>query len=157
MKISLLCIGKTHDASIKKLCEYYEKRYPKFIGYERIEINDLKNTKNLTSHQIKTEEGKLFLQQLDTQDYLILLDDKGKSYSSSEFAQKLDDYMSHSFKKIVFLVGGAYGFSDEIYLRANDKISLSKMTFTHQMVRLFFTEQLYRAFSILQGKPYHHE
>ncbi len=106
---------------------------------------------------LKKEEAKLFLNIIENTDLVVLLDEKGKQFTSREFAQKLDSYQNNSIKKICFLVGGAYGFSDEMYQRANEKISISKMTFTHQMIRLFFVEQIYRADQILQGKPYHND
>lgn len=118
---------------------------------------DIKNAKNLTPDQLKKEEAKLFLNQIESNELVILLDEKGKQFTSREFSEKIDFWLGSSVKKINFLVGGAYGFSEEIYQRANEKISLSKMTFTHQMIRLFFVEQIYRAATILQGKPYHND
>ena len=106
---------------------------------------------------LKKEEAKLFNQNLENTDLVVLLDEKGKEFTSREFAQKLNGYQNNSIKRICFLIGGAYGFSEEIYKRANEKLSLSKMTFTHQMIRLFFVEQIYRADQILQGKPYHND
>ena len=106
---------------------------------------------------MKKEEAKLFIQNLENTDLVVLLDEKGKEFTSREFAQKLNSYQNNSIKRICFLIGGAYGFSEEIYTRANEKLSLSKMTFTHQMIRLFFVEQIYRADQILQGKPYHND
>lgn len=122
-----------------------------------MEIPDVKNAKNLTPDQLKKEEAKLFQNNIDASDLVIILDEKGKQFTSREFSEKIDFWMGNSVKKIHFLVGGAYGFSEEIYNRANEKISLSKMTFTHQMIRLFFVEQIYRAATILQGKPYHND
>ncbi|MEC5395004.1 23S rRNA (pseudouridine(1915)-N(3))-methyltransferase RlmH [Bergeyella sp. RCAD1439] len=157
MRINLLCIGKTDDREIRTLLAYYTSRLPRHWNFEIIEIPDVKNAKNLTPELLKKEEAKLFQNHLDSGDMVILLDEKGKQYSSRDFAQKLDHWMNHSVKKITFLIGGAYGFAEEIHHRGNEKIALSKMTFTHQMVRLFIVEQLYRADQILQGKPYHND
>ena len=157
MKINLLCIGKTDDKEIKNLINYYLTRLPRHWNFEITEIPDVKNARNLTPDLLKKEEAKLFLNIIENTDLVVLLDEKGKQFTSREFAQKLDSYQNNSIKKICFLVGGTYGFSDEMYQRANEKISISKMTFTHQMVRLFFVEQIYRADQILQGKPYHND
>ena len=157
MKINLLCIGKTDDKEIKNLINYYLTRLPRHWNFEITEIPDVKNARNLTPDLLKKEEAKLFLNIIENTDLVVLLDEKGKQFNSREFAQKLDSYQNNSIKKIFFLVGGAYGFSEEMYQRANEKISISKMTFTHQMIRLFFVEQIYRADQILQGKPYHND
>lgn len=157
MRINLLCIGKTDDKKIGELISYYIARLPKHWNFEIMEIPDVKNARNLTLDLLKKEEAKLFNQYIENTDTVVLLDEKGKEYTSREFAQKLNNWQNNSVKKICFLVGGAYGFSDEIYSRANEKLSLSKMTFTHQMIRLFFVEQIYRADQILQGKPYHND
>lgn len=157
MKINLLCIGKTDDKEIKNLINYYLTRLPRHWNFEITEIPDVKNARNLTPDLLKKEEAKLFLNIIENTDLVVLLDEKGKQFTSREFAQKLDSYQNNSIKKICFLVGGAYGFSDEMNQRANEKISISKMTFTHQMIRLFFVEQIYRADQILQGKPYHND
>ena len=157
MRINLICIGKTDDKEIVSLMKYYLPRLPKHWNFELMEIPDVKNAKNLTPDQLKKEEAKLFQNNIDASDLVIILDEKGKQFTSREFSEKIDFWMGNSVKKINFLVGGAYGFSEEIYNRANEKISLSKMTFTHQMIRLFFVEQIYRAATILQGKPYHND
>ena len=157
MRINLLCIGKTDDREIKNLINYYLPRLPKHWNFEITEIADVKNAKNLSPDLLKKEEAKLFLNQTENSDYIILLDEKGKQFTSREFASKIDTWMNASVKRISFFIGGAYGFSEEIYQRANEKMSLSKMTFTHQMIRLFFVEQIYRADQILQGKPYHND
>ncbi len=157
MRINLICIGKTDDKEIVSLMKYYLPRLPKHWNFELMEIPDVKNAKNLTPDQLKKEEAKLFQNYIDASDLVIILDEKGKQFTSREFSEKIDFWMGNSVKKIHFLVGGAYGFSEEIYNRANEKISLSKMTFTHQMIRLFFVEQIYRAATILQGKPYHND
>lgn len=157
MRINLICIGKTDDKEIVSLMKYYLPRLPKHWNFELMETPDVKNAKNLTPDQLKKEEAKLFQNNIDASDLVIILDEKGKQFTSREFSEKIDFWMGNSVKKIHFLVGGAYGFSEEIYNRANEKISLSKMTFTHQMIRLFFVEQIYRAATILQGKPYHND
>ncbi len=157
MRINLICIGKTDDKEIKSLIQYYVPRLPKHWNFELIELPDVKNAKNATPDHIKKEEAKSFLQHLEPNDWTIILDEKGKQFTSREFASKIDNHMNSSVKKINLLVGGAYGFAEEIYDKANEKIALSKMTFTHQMVRLFIVEQIYRASQILAGKPYHND
>ncbi len=157
MRINLICIGKTDDKEISGLIKYYQNRLPKHWNFEITEIPDVKNAKNLSPELLKKEEGKLFLNLTENSDHIILLDEKGKQFTSREFAAKIDNWMNSSIKKVSFFIGGAYGFSEEIYQRANEKIALSKMTFTHQMIRLFFVEQIYRADQILQGKPYHND
>lgn len=157
MRINLICIGKTDDREIAGLISYYQNRLPKHWNFSITEIPDVKNAKNLTPELIKKEEAKLFSQSLESADYVVLLDEKGKQFTSREFAAKIENWMNASTKKVSFLIGGAYGFADEIYERANEKMSMSKMTFTHQMIRLFFVEQIYRADQILQGKPYHND
>lgn len=157
MRINLVCIGKTDDKEIQNLIKYYQNRLPKHWNFELTEIADVKNAKNLSPELLKKEEGKLFLNQSENSDFIVLLDEKGKQFTSREFSAKIDHWMNSSVKKVAFFIGGAYGFSAEIYDRANEKMSLSKMTFTHQMIRLFFVEQIYRADQILQGKPYHND
>lgn len=157
MRINLVCIGKTDDKEITALVHYYQNRLPKHWNFDFIQIPDVKNARNLSPELLKKEEAKLFLQHTDSTDLVILLDEKGKQFTSREFAAKIDGWMNSSIKKISLFIGGAYGFSEEIHQRANEKISLSKMTFTHQMIRLFIVEQLYRADQILQGKPYHND
>lgn len=157
MKIKLLTIGATPKNYLQEGEQLFEKRLVNYIPFEKIEISDLKNAKNLSKDQIKTEEGKQILQKISTTDFVVLLDERGKEMRSIDFADWLQQVMNQGPKHIVFVVGGPYGFSDEVYARANRKLSLSKMTFSHQMIRLFFMEQLYRAFSILKNEPYHHE
>lgn len=157
MRINLLCIGKTDDKEISSLVQYYLNRLPKHWNFEITEIPDIKNAKNLTPELLKKEEAKLFLNFIENSDITVLLDEKGKQFTSREFASKIENWMNSSVKKVNFLIGGAYGFSEEIYAKANEKMSLSKMTFTHQMIRLFFVEQIYRADQILQRKPYHND
>ena len=157
MRINLVCMGKTDDKEITNLVKYYQNRLPKYWNFEIIEIPDVKNAKNLSPDLLKKEEGKLFLNLIENSDTVVLLDEKGNQFTSREFASKIDNWMSSSVKKVSIIIGGAYGFSEEMYERANEKMSLSKMTFTHQMIRLFFVEQIYRADQILQGKPYHND
>lgn len=157
MRINLTCIGKTDDKEILTLIKYYQTRLPKHWNFEITEIPDVKNAKNLSPELLKKEEGKLFLSLTENSDYVVLLDEKGRQFTSREFSTKIDHWMNTSVKKVSFFIGGAYGFSEEIYERANEKMALSKMTFTHQMIRLFFVEQIYRADQILQGKPYHND
>lgn len=157
MRINLICLGKTDDKEINNLIKYYQNRLPKHWNFEITEISDVKNAKNLSPDLLKKEEGKLILNLVENSDLMILLDEKGKQFTSREFAEKIDGWMNSSVKKVCLIIGGAYGFSEEIYTRANEKMSLSKMTFTHQMIRLFFVEQIYRADQILQGKPYHND
>ena len=157
MRINLVCIGKTDEKEIQNLIKYYQNRLPKHWNFELKEIADVKNAKNLSPELLKKEEGKLLLNQSENSDFIVLLDEKGKQFTSREFSAKIDHWMNSSVKKVAFFIGGAYGFSSEIYDRANEKMSLSKMTFTHQMIRLFFVEQIYRADQILQGKPYHND
>ena len=157
MRINLICIGKTDDKEILNLIKYYQNRLPKHWNFEITEIADVKNAKNLSSDLLKKEEGKLILNHVENSDLMILLDEKGKQFTSREFAEKIEGWMNSSVKKVCIIIGGAYGFSEEIYNRAQEKMALSKMTFTHQMIRLFFVEQIYRADQILQGKPYHND
>lgn len=157
MKIKLLVIGKTDDKALSELIEIYTKRLGFYINFELKIIPDLKKTKNLTENQQKDKEGELILKELETSDQTVLLDEKGKQFTSLEFSDYLQKQMNSGFKQLVFVVGGPYGFSDSIYQRAQGKVSLSKMTFSHQMVRLFVTEQIYRAFTILNNEPYHHQ
>lgn len=156
MKITLLVVGKTTDSHIEALIQEYQKRLSHYVPFTLQVIPELKNTKALTSEQQKQAEGELILRTITPATDLILLDEHGKEYRSIEFADYIQKRMS-SGRDVVFVVGGPYGFSEAVYQRANGKISLSKMTFSHQMVRLFFVEQIYRAMTILRGEPYHHE
>lgn len=156
MTIKLLAIGKTDSSQLQELIEVYQNRLQHYINFEIELIPDLKKTKNLSEEQQKNMEGQLILKKLTPTDVLILFDEKGKHFTSIEFSQYLQKKMNSGIKQIVFLIGGPYGFSNDIYAKASGKISLSKMTFSHQMVRLFITEQLYRAFTILKNEPYHH-
>ena len=157
MKITILAVGKTDDTNIANLVDTYIKRLQHYINFELIIIPDLKKTKNLSIDQQKTEEGKLILAKLETSDFVTLLDERGKKYTSLKFAALINKRSVSGLKRLVFVIGGPYGFSTEVYKRANDKLSLSDMTFSHQMVRLFAVEQIYRAFTILKNEPYHHE
>jgi 23S rRNA (pseudouridine1915-N3)-methyltransferase len=156
MKVTLLVVGKTTDVHIETLIQEYQKRLAHYIPFALQVIPELKNTKALTAEQQKQAEGELILRATTPATDLILLDEHGKEFRSIEFADYIQKRMS-SGRDVVFVVGGPYGFSEAVYQRANGKISLSKMTFSHQMVRLFFVEQLYRAMTILRGEPYHHE
>lgn len=157
MKICLLVIGKTDEAYLQKGMEVFLKRIPHYISFELKAIPDIKNSKNLSEEQQKEKEGELILQQINSSDELFLLDENGLEFSSVEFARFLEKKMIAGNKRLVFVIGGPYGFSSSMYARANGKVSLSKMTFSHQMVRLIFLEQLYRAMTILKGEPYHHQ
>jgi 23S rRNA (pseudouridine1915-N3)-methyltransferase len=157
MKVKFICIGKTGKAFLEEGEKEYLGRLKHYISIERNEIPDLKNAKNLTIAQIKDQEGKEILSKIQQGDQLILLDENGTHFSSVSFAQFIQQKFNAGGKNLVFVVGGAYGFSDAVYVAATGKISLSKMTFSHQMIRMIFFEQLYRAMTILKGEPYHHE
>ncbi len=157
MKIKLLVIGKTDEKYLQTGLDIFCKRILHYISLEIKMIPDLKNTRNLTEDQQKEKEGELILRQLTGGDDLILLDEKGQQESSAGFARFLGKKMLAGTKQLVFVIGGPYGFSTKVYEKAVQKISLSAMTFSHQMVRLIFMEQLYRAFTIIKGEPYHHE
>ncbi|MBC5993296.1 23S rRNA (pseudouridine(1915)-N(3))-methyltransferase RlmH [Pontibacter cellulosilyticus] len=157
MKIKLIAIGKTDEAFLEEGIQKYLKRLKHYHQVEFTIIPDIKQGGKFTADKLKEEEGKLILQKVQEGDHLILLDEKGKNFTSSEFAGFLQKKLNAVTTNLVFVIGGAFGFSPAVYERANDKISLSKMTFSHQMVRLFFTEQLYRGFTILRGEKYHHD
>ena len=157
MKITLYVIGKTDNPHIKALTNVYMQRLQHYINFTLEVIPDIKNVKKLSESQQKTTEGDALLKKLQASDFLTVLDEKGKTYTSEDFAGFLQKKMNSGLKKLVFVVGGPYGFSDAIYQRANATISLSCMTFSHQMVRPFFLEQLYRGFTILKNEPYHHK
>ncbi len=157
MKITLIAIGKTEDKYLIEGIEKYLNRLKHYINFNLLIIADVKNTKNLTEAQQKTKEADLIHKQLNNNDTVILLDEKGKKFGSMQFSKYLNKQMVGSVQNLVFIIGGPYGFDESIYKRSNGSISLSDMTFSHQMVRLFFVEQLYRAFSILKNEPYHHE
>jgi len=157
LKIKLLTIGKTDSKSLQLLIDEYCKRLGFYISFSMDMIPDIKNSKNLTNKQQKIAEGKELLKRIKKSDAVILLDENGKLYNSVQFSGFLQKKMNSGLKKIIFIIGGPYGFSDEIYEHYDEKVSLSPMTFSHQMVRLFFTEQLYRSFTILRNEPYHHD
>ena len=157
MNIKLIAIGKTDDKNLQSLIEDYQKRLSFYIKFELEVIPDIKNVKNLSETQQKEKEGELILSKLTPTDLLLLLDENGKSFSSMSFSEELQKKMNSGIKTLVFVIGGPYGFSETVYAKANGKISLSLMTFSHQMVRLFFIEQLYRGFTILKNEPYHHQ
>ena len=157
MRIKLLAIGKTDDKRLIQLIADYEKRLGHYIKFEFEIIPDLKKAKNLSQKQQKEQEGALLLKKLQPTDQLILLDEKGHEFRSIEFSRFLQKKLNSGIKGLVFAVGGPYGFSEAVYQKAQGKIALSKMTFSHQMIRLFFVEQLYRAFTIMKNEPYHHE
>jgi len=156
MIIKLLAIGKTDSKELQALTDEYAKRLGFYIKFEFEIIPDIKNTKNLTEDQQKQKEGVLILSRLKPTDILILLDENGKQLNSVSFSEYLQKHMNSGIKQLVFTIGGPYGFSSDVYMKAQGKISLSKMTFSHQMIRLFFIEQLYRGFTILRNEPYHH-
>lgn len=157
MKAELWVIGNTSFPYLKEGTAIYEKRLKHYLPFECQTIPDVKNAKNLSKEQLKTKEGILILKKLEKGDWLILLDERGKEFTSLKFATYIENMLQQSHKKIIFLIGGAYGFSPDVYQRANAKIALSKMTFSHQMIRLFVLEQIYRAMTILRNQPYHHQ
>ena len=157
MKIKSLVLGKTDAKALKELIQKYESRLRYYITFSIEIIPDLKHTKNLSMIQQKEKEGQLILGNINATDRLFLLDEKGKDYDSIEFSKFLQKQMNSGLKQIVLAIGGPYGFSDEVYKNAHGKISFSKMTFSHQMIRLFVVEQLYRGMSILKNEPYHHQ
>ena len=156
MKIKLIAIGKTDSKDLQPLIEEYSKRLSFYVSFNFEIIPDIKNAKNLSTKQQKIAEGNELLKRIEKSDTIIILDEKGKTFSSVDFSVFLQKKMNSGLKNLIFIIGGPYGFSEEIYQRANAKISLSTMTFSHQMVRLFFIEQLYRGFTILKNEPYHH-
>ncbi len=157
MNVKLIAIGKTDNKEMQNIIALFQNRLKYYINFELEIIPDLKKFKNLSEKQQKEKEGELILKKMQPSDVVILLDEKGKQFSSVEFSKYLQKKMNSGIKQLVFVIGGPYGFSDKIYQKANEKISLSKMTFSHQMVRIFVVEQIYRAFTILRNEPYHHE
>ena len=157
MKIKLLVIGKTDDKNLGQLIEKYQQRLNRYVNFEIEIIPDIKNVKNLNQVQQKQKEGELILSKLKNTDQLVLLDEKGKEFRSLDFASYLQKKMNSGIKQLVLVIGGPYGFSESVYKKSTGKVSLSKMTFSHQMIRLFIVEQLYRGFTILKNEPYHHE
>lgn len=157
MRTYLILIGKTTNSHIVSLIDDYASRLKHYIGFDIITIPELKNTKSLSAEQQKQQEGELILKQLQAGDHVVLLDEHGKELRSVEFSHYMEQRIQTVSKRLVFIIGGPYGFSPDVYAKANEKLSLSKMTFSHQMVRLIFVEQLYRAMTIMRGEPYHHE
>lgn len=157
MNIELIVIGKTDSKEITALVEMYTKRINFYNRFTITYIPDIRNSKSLTEAQQKSAEGEAILRLLESSDRVVLLDEKGAEFRSVEYAEWLQKRMNSGVKRLVFIIGGPYGFSEAVYARANEKISLSKMTFSHQIIRAIFTEQLYRAYTILRGEPYHHE
>ncbi|MEN9699968.1 MAG: hypothetical protein RLZZ301_1166 [Bacteroidota bacterium] len=156
MKIRLLLVGKTAFDELKVGEQRYQNRLVHYTPFERLDLPDVKNPKALSQELIKKKEGEQFLEKIQPSDFVVLLDERGKSFSSIAFAQWIEKQQVQLQSNLVFIIGGAYGFSPELYQRANLQLALSDMTFSHQMVRMVFLEQLYRAFSIIKGEPYHH-
>jgi len=156
MNIKLIVVGKTDDSNLNELIAQYTKRLAHYINFNIEILPDIKQAKNLSESEQKTREGAQILAKIGAGDVLILLDEKGKQFSSMDFAAQLQKRMNSGVKQLVYVIGGPYGFSEELYSKAQGKISLSSMTFSHQMIRLFFIEQLYRGFTILRNEPYHH-
>lgn len=152
-----MLIGKTTDANLNQLILNYQNRLKHYLSFEVVVIPDIKNAKSLTFDQQKEKEGELLLQKFEMTDEIILLDERGKQYTSVQFSNLMGDKMLYSSKNVTFVIGGPYGFSEKVYQRAQGLISLSSMTFSHQMIRLLFVEQLYRAMTIIKNEPYHHE
>ena len=157
MNIRLLTIGKTDNKSLQTLIDDYTKRLSFYVKFDLEIIPDIKNVKNLSEAQQKEKEGELILSKITPTDHLILLDENGKTFSSVGFSDFLQKKMNAGTKTLVFVIGGPYGFSEMVYQKAQGKVSLSEMTFSHQMVRLFVIEQIYRGFTILRNEPYHHQ
>tara|TARA_R110002049_G_scaffold38978_2_gene120364 strand:+ start:20787 stop:21260 length:474 start_codon:yes stop_codon:yes gene_type:complete len=156
MNIKLIAIGKTDSKNLENLMETYQNRLGFYINFSFEIIADIKNAKNLSEDQQKQKEGELILAKINPTDAMILLDENGKQFDSIGFSDYLQKHMNSGIKQLVFVIGGPYGLSQDVYQKANGKISLSKMTFSHQMIRLFFIEQLYRGYTILRNEPYHH-
>lgn len=157
MNIKLIAVGKTDNPALQQLISTYEKRLSYYINFDLQLLPDIKNSKSLSEGQQKIKEGELILSYVEPSHHLILLDERGKEYTSIAFADELQKKMNTGIKQLTFVIGGPYGFSQAVYQRSNSKLSLSKLTFSHQMIRLFFVEQLYRAFTILRNEPYHHQ
>jgi 23S rRNA (pseudouridine1915-N3)-methyltransferase len=156
MKIKLLAIGKTDDSALISLISRYQDRLQHYVSFELDILPDLKQVKNMSESEQKVKEGSLIQKQLKPGDFVCLLDEKGREFNSVDFSKYLQKRMNSGLKRLVFVIGGPYGFSEEIYKIAQGKISMSQMTFSHQMIRLFAVEQIYRGFTILKNEPYHH-
>ncbi len=157
MNIELIVVGKTDSAEVEALVAMYAKRINRYCKFAVTTIADVRNTRNMAASRQKQLEGEMILKNIVEGDFLVLMDERGTQYTSLEYAQWLQKRMLSGVKRLVLVIGGPYGFSDDVYSRADGKISLSKMTFSHQIVRAIFAEQLYRAFTILHNEPYHHE
>ena len=157
MKIVIIQMGRTTNTNVAEIFNEYMQRLKHYIHLKIITIRDLKDTKSLTQEQIKHREGELIMSALQETDYIVLLDERGKEMRSIELASWMEKRMTTTSRRLVFIIGGAYGFSNDIYKRSNEKISLSQMTFSHQMIRMLFIEQLYRAMTIIKKEKYHHE
>jgi 23S rRNA (pseudouridine1915-N3)-methyltransferase len=157
MTITLIVVGKTDSKHLEALIADYKKRLSFFVKFDTLIIPDLKKRKNMDIELQKEKEGQVILSKITTADFVVLLDENGAEYTSTKMASWVQKRMNSGLKNLVFVIGGPYGFSTEVYQRANQKLALSKMTFSHQMIRLFFVEQVYRAFTILKNLPYHHE
>ncbi len=157
MRITLLVVGKTTDSIVESLTNVYIQRLKHYVDFQMTVIPELRNTKALSEQEQKSKEGELILKSIPAGSRIVLMDERGAEYTSVEFSQKINSYLNSGVKNVVFVIGGPYGFSQEVYAAAQEKISLSKMTFSHQMVRAIFAEQLYRAMTILKGEPYHHQ
>ena len=157
MKITLILVGKTTDKPVELGMDKYIKRIKRYLGFHLELIPALKNTKKMSEAEIKLKEGDLILNKISGADHIVLLDEKGKEFTSKQFSDLIKQKMIYGTKSLVFIIGGAYGFSDAVYKRANSKLALSQMTFSHQLIRLIFLEQLYRSFTIINNEPYHHE
>lgn len=157
MKVKVLFTGKTTEAWIRQGLDIYAGRIRHYVSFEQIELPDLRQTASLSEEQVRAREGELILKALKPTDHLVLLDERGATFSSLDWARNLEQKAAHLPKDLVFVAGGPYGFSQAVQDRCQERLSLSRMTFSHQLVRLVFLEQLYRAFTIIRGEPYHHE
>lgn len=157
MNIKLIVVGKSESEHLRSWVEVYVKRLSHYTGFEIITLPDVKNAKNLSTAELKEREGEMILRQVEKADKVILLDEKGREFTSMEFSKYLEKQMNASVRTLAFVVGGAFGFSPKVYERIGERIAISKMTFSHQMIRLLVVEQIYRAFTILKGEPYHNE
>jgi 23S rRNA (pseudouridine1915-N3)-methyltransferase len=155
MRITLVESGKTRDAFIKEGVELFRKRLVRYVPFTIDTLPDLKNTRSMTMKEVQEKEGEIIIKRIRTSDYVILLDERGEAYNSISFAEYLN-VLERKVNQVLFIIGGPYGFSQQVYKRSDAMLSLSKMTFSHQLVRVLFLEQLYRAFTILKGEPYHH-
>lgn len=157
MNIKLIVVGKSESEHLRSWVEVYVKRLSHYIGFEIVTLPDVKNAKNLSVGELKEREGEMILRQIEKADKVVLLDEKGKEFSSMEFSKYLEKQMNASVRTLAFVVGGAFGFSPKVYEKIGERIAISRMTFSHQMIRLLVVEQIYRAFTILKGEPYHNE